>query len=462
MRFINRRKELTALEEKWGVGSSQLVIIYGKRRVGKTELIRQFGKKKPFLYFLADKRNQTEQMKELSRIAGEFFGDAILTKRGFSDWIEVFEYFAKTQRRFIFAVDEYPYLVETDGATSSLFQKGWDTYLKNSDVFVVLSGSSMAMMESETLIQKAPLFGRRTGQILVEPLSFHEAWKFFPKKSFREFMSLYAITGGMPAYLLQIDPEKPLSDNIKEKVFNPTEFLFNEVEFTLKEELREPRNYLAILRAIAWGKRKFGEIANETGLVKNVLTKYLAVLERLHLIDKEIPVTESNCGKSRKGLYRITDNFFRFWFQFVYPYKSELQIGRTGDILDRYEKCSSALEAVVYESVCCELVLNLEKNIFPMERVGRWWEGEKEIDLVGINSKTKQILFGECKWSEKQVGTNVYFDLKKKASHVQWGRGNRKERFILFSKSGFTEDMLKLAKNEGVLLVEGGKFLSTL
>lgn len=172
-----------------------------------------------------------------------------------------------------------------------------------------------------------------------------------------------------------------------------------------------------------------------------------------------MPVTESNKGKSRKGLYRVTDNFFRFWFQFVYPYKSELQIGKTEEILERYRTCSSSLEAVVYENVCCELLRGFEKNIFSFDRIGRWWEGNAEIDIVGLNEKKKQIVFGECKWSSKQVGTNVCTDLKKKAGTVQWERGKRKEFFILFSKSGFTEDMIKLAKKEKIFLVHGDKLL---
>ncbi|OGI29778.1 MAG: ATPase [Candidatus Moranbacteria bacterium RIFCSPLOWO2_12_FULL_48_12] len=459
MKFINRATELVALNEKWKSGRSQLFIIYGKRRVGKTELMKQFGKKKPFLYFLADKRSQLEQLKELGRIAGEFFDDTILAKRGFTDWVEAFQYFKDSKKRFVFVIDEYPYLVESDKATSSLFQKGWDTYLKDTGIFLLLSGSSIAMMESETLIQKSPLFGRRTGQLLVEPLTFGQARKFYPKKPFHEFMQFYAITGGMPAYLLQMNPDLSLEENIMARIFPPTEFLFNEIEFTLKEELREPKNYLAILRAISWGKRKFGEIGNDTGLPKNVLTKYLSVLEHLHLIEKEVPITESNKGKSRKGLYRITDNFFRFWFQFVYPYKSELQIGRTEEILARYKVCASSLEAVVYERVCCELLRSFEKNIFLFDRIGRWWEGNTEIDIVGLNEKKKQIVFGECKWSAKSVGTNIYTDLKKKAATVQWERGKRKEFFILFSKSGFTEDMRRLAKKENVFLVYGDKLL---
>jgi uncharacterized protein len=236
--------------------------------------------------------------------------------------------------------------------------------------------------------------------------------------------------------------------------------LHNEVEFMLKEELREPKNYLAILRAISWGKRKFGEIMNDTGLKKNVITKYLATLERLRLIEKETPVTEKNPGKSRKGLYIISDNFFRFWFQYVFAFKSDLEIGRYTHVFDQFDQSFNMLEALVYERVCQELIFNFEHKLFPIERAGRWWEKEKEIDVVGISERERKIIFGECKWSSKPVGTNIYLDLKKKSVFVQWGKGRRKEYFILFSKSGFTADMLRLAKEDGnVVLVDGNKMV---
>lgn len=461
MKFINRTRELEAMNEKWETKTSQFFIIYGKRRVGKTELVKQFLKDKPAIYFLADKRNHGDQLKELGRVIGNYFNDKILVKNGFGDWIEFFEYISsKGNKPLAIAIDEYPYLVETDGAISSVFQKGWDQYLKNSQIFFILLGSSIAMMESETLIHESPLFGRRTGQILVDPMTYANSWKFFPKKSFAEFMSVYSITDGMPSYLLQIDPNKTIKENIEKKIFSHTEFLHNEVEFMLKEELREPKNYLSILKAISWGKRKFGEIVNDTGLKKNVITKYLTILERLHLIEKEIPVTEKNPGKSRKGLYRISDNFFRFWFQYVFPFKSDLEIGRYSHVFDQFDQSFNLLESLVYERVCQELIFNFEHELFPVERVGRWWEKEKEIDIVGISERDQKIVFGECKWSSKPVGTNIYSDLKKKSIFVQWGKGKRKEYFILFSKSGFTPNMLNLAKEESnVILIDKNKLV---
>lgn len=460
MSFINREKELASLEEKWGEKRFQFLIIYGKRRVGKTELIRRFLKGKPAVYFLGDKRSSLEQLKELGALVGEHFGDSLLAKRGFSDWLEVFQYIGeKTSVPFILAVDEYPYIVEAEKKVSSIFQKGVDQHLKDKPVFLILCGSSVAIMESEALIYKAPLYGRRTGQQLLKPLSFDEARGFFPRKSFSEFLQIFTVAGGLPAYLLCLSPEETFEENIKKKIFPPTEFLHNEMEFILKEELREPRNYLAILRAVSFGKRKFGEIANDTGLEKNVLTKYLNVLERLLLLEKEVPVTEENPAKSKKGLYRVDDNFARFWFQYVYPNKSDLELGRYDGVLAKIRQTFPLLESQVYERVCAGILWKYQDRIFNFKRVGYWWDKNTEIDIMGLNSETGQILFGEAKWTNKPVGFDVYGHLRSKAAAVNWGSPDRREYYALFSKSGFTEELKNIAKKEPLLLFHQDKLL---
>ncbi|MDO8676478.1 MAG: ATP-binding protein [Candidatus Azambacteria bacterium] len=466
MPFINREQELKVLNEKWQSNTAQFFIIYGKRRVGKTELIKQFISGKPAIYFLADKRTTADQLRELGQIVGNYFQDEILTKNGFTDWIEVFSYL-KTKAAttpLILAIDEYPYLTENDKATSSLFQKGWDEYLKNTKIFLILSGSSIAMMESETLNQSAPLFGRRTGQILVDPLNFSQSRKFFPEKSFSDFLNIYTITGGMPAYLKQFVDGGDLSDEIKKKIFSKTAFLYNEVEFTLKEELRETKNYLAILRAIATGKRKLSEIVNEVGLDKATANKYLSVLINLRLVEREVTITEDKPDKSRRGLYKISDNFFVFWFQYIFPYKSYLEMDNYDYVLekmfsglqynDNVNSGFKSIAAQVYERVAVELLTAWQDKIFAFERVGRYWDSNLEIDVVGFSTSEKKIIFGECKWSEKPVGINIYEELKKKAAKVEWNKNDRKEYYILFSKSGFTEEMIKIAKDDGVFLVE--------
>jgi len=457
MKFINRQLELDELNKRWKGDASEFFIIYGKRRVGKTELIKQFIKDKPSIYFVADKRSEKDQLKELGMLFGNYFNDKLLVKNGFNEWLDLFQYLKENIKdRFIFAVDEYPYIVEANKSISSLFQKGWEEHLKGSKIFLILSGSSISMMESEALSYKSPLFGRRTGQAQIDPLTFKQAWQFFPEKSFDDFLSIYTICGGMPAYLLEIKKETSLDENIKTNIFKKTSFLYNEVEFILKEELREPKNYLSILKAISWSKTKFGEISNSTGLEKNILTKYIDVLVKLQLMEKEVPVTEENLQKSKQGIYKISDNFLRFWFWYVFPYKSDLEIERYDEVSRKIEETFGSIKANTYEKVCRELLSDFRNKIFSFERIGRWWNKEEEIDIIGVNKKTQEIIFGECKWSDNLVDKPVFYDLKRKSVEVKWNNEQRKEYFIIFSKSGFTKGMIALAKEENIFLVKGG------
>ncbi len=460
MKFINREKELDFLNQIWLDKKPHLIIVYGKRRVGKTELLKQFIKKKKAVYFLADKRSSKDQLKELGRIMGGYFNDWLLAKNGFSEWLDVFLYLKeKVNNRFIFVIDEFSYLLEVEKNISFIFQKGWDEYLKEKNIILILCGSSISMMEKETLDYRSPLYGRRTGQIFLKPLTFYQSWQFFPKKNLNDFLSIYSITGGMPSYLLQIDDKLSIVDNVKENIFKRTAFLYNEVEFFLKNELREVKNYLSILKAIAFGKRKFGEIGNDVGLQKNILIKYLTILTNLQLVEKEIHVTEKFPQKSKKGLYKISDNFFRFWFQFVFPYKTELEIENFNEPLKNFKRKFNILKALVYEEIALEILLKNQEKIFPFERVGKWWEKEENIDIVGLNEEKKAIIFGEVKWSDRLMDIDVYYHLKEKSKFVDWQKGKRRERFIFFNKTGFTKRFLELAKKEKTFLVRGDKFI---
>jgi len=465
MDFINRTAELKILNEKWVKKDAEFIIVYGKRRVGKTELLKKFlrnigSDNDGGIYFLADKRTLKDQLRELGRLFGHKFDDDILSKRGFNDMLEVFEYMkAKCKKRFLFIVDEYPYLLEADGSIGSIFQKGWDEYLKDSKVFLVLCGSSISMMESETLAYKSPLYGRRTGQLLMHPMTFVESRKFFPKISFGKFLSIYSVTGGMPAYLSEFAKQKNLKDAIQNLVLNKMGFLHNEIEFILREELRDPKNYLAILKAIAFSKTKFNEISVETGLEKNILNKYLSVLQNLKLVEKEIPVTEKNPGKSHKGIYKLSEPFLKFWFRHVYPYKSDLEIGEYKAAESQINKNFHSLEETSYEIICREILKAKQDKVFPIQKIGRWWENDQEIDLVGLNDDTKEIVFGEAKWSNKPMGVDILENLERKAGFVGWNKKNRKERYALFSKSGFDSKLKAIAGKEKVILFKQDKFV---
>ena len=474
MKFINRNRELKALEERFPKAKPEFIIIYGKRRIGKTEIIKQFIKNKPAIYFLAKRTSEKDNLFSLGNIIGKFFKDRLLIEHGYHNWPEVFSYLKeKIKRRTVLIFDEFPYLAEANKGISSIFQAGWDEYLKETPVFLIICGSSIAMMEMETLAYKAPLYGRRTGQLFVKPMPFFEATKFFPGADFEDSLRFYSVAGGNPAYLLKLTDYSSLEEAIKKEILTPEEFLYQEVEFILKEELRQPRNYFSILKAIAFNRNKVSEIINETGLEKSALHNYLFVLEDLHLIEKEVSVTEKKPRVSRKGRYYLKDQFFKFWFNYCFPFINELELGNQSSSLREIRKSFALLVTGNYEKVSFEILHKFRKQLsvirqkrgkrsaplFDFQRVGRWWDKNEEIDLVAINEETNEILFGEAKWSNKLVGTNIYEELKRKSKKVVWGKKNRKEYFTLFSKSGFTPQMSKVAKREGVYLFHQDKLI---
>ncbi|MBM3268571.1 MAG: AAA family ATPase [Candidatus Sericytochromatia bacterium] len=452
MAFVNREAELAFLRSVRERGGG-LVVVYGKRRVGKTALVRQFTTDVPHVYFLADKAPESAQLQALSEQVGLLFEDEFVRTRGFGTWTDAFRYLAG-KGRVVLVIDEFPYLIETNAAIPSIFQKGWDEYLQGSGVLLILLGSSIGMMETEVLGYRSPLFGRRTGQLLVTSLSFWDLREFCACPP-EELMGRYAILGGMPAYWLRFDPHASLWANIAENVLQPEAYLYGEPEFILREELREPRNYFAILRAISLGKTRPGEIVNETGLDKNLVGKYLSVLTDLRIVRREVPVTEWSAEKSKRGVYLIDEPFFRFWFRFVFPNRSFLEERRPEYVLDH--KIKPALDLFVsqaFEDVCRAYVRKgwLEGPHF--EQVGRWWTKEAEIDVVALAEDAGTMLVGEAKWSAKPVGIAVLEGLERKAARVPWRAGRRQERYVLFSRGGFTRELRDRARREGVRLVD--------
>ncbi len=458
MRFVGRTAELAVLDAQWRKREAQLMIVTGKRRVGKTFLLNRWLQKKPAVYYLADRRPEREQLRELAKRLGAHFTDPFVAAKGFDDWLEVFAYLkTRVTRRFALVIDEYPYLAASNPATSSLFQKGWDETLHALPVYLVLCGSSIAMMVSETLAQQAPLYGRRTGDLAVRPLSFAEVCQLLPGKlAFEESVQVYATLGGMPGYLTQFDLLRTdLESNVREQILTPGRFLFREVDYLLSEELREPRNYLAILAAIAQGKRKFGEIVNATRLPATAPKAYLDVLEQLQLVERDVPVTEPMPQKSKKSLYGLQDAFVALWFEIVHPYRSELELGNWHPSIERFRKSRPQMMSRGYERIARETIRKAADLPFAVHQVGRWWDHDHEIDVVGVNADANGLLLGEAKWSTQPVGVDVLAGLQAKAPHVRWGTPGRQQAFALFSKSGFTSDLRRRAKAEGVLLFQG-------
>jgi uncharacterized protein len=452
MAFINRHKELGFLEEKWQDQKSQMIVLWGKRRIGKTELVKQFLLDKPGLYLLAESTSDKEQLHRFSQLLGTFFNESLLQTRGFSTWEEAFAFIKSRNQRFVLVFDEFPYLIQANQAIPGIFQKGWDEYLASSNIFLILLGSSMAMMENEVLGYRSPLYGRRTGQWLVEPMTFRAASQFRAERPFQDKLAHFAVAGGIPAYWLHFAKDKDFAANLTNHVLRKGEMLYDEVEFLLRAEVREPRYYFALLQAIAQGKRKLAEIVNASGLQQAIANKYLGVLADLRIVERELPVTEANPLKSKKGLYRISDEFCRFWFCFVLPRRSELELGRLEQVASESIKQLPQFLGETYEKVARETLLGDMDNFFPFTAIGRWWDRGEEIDVVALNHNMDSILFCEAKTTEKKVGIDVLDSLRKKAEKVAWGSGARKEYFCLFSRVGFTEGLIARAENEKIFL----------
>ncbi len=458
MTFVDREEELRFLNRMYVSDSAQLVILYGRRRVGKTTLLREFAKSKPALYYMATRLPEAQQLAELGEIAGSFFNDPLLSDNGFRDWRQVLSYLARRSEPFLFLLDEFPYLVEANPALASLWQRGWDEELSTSKAKIVLSGSSIAMMEKETLAHNSPLYGRRTGQLKLEPFPFREAGKFFPHYDESDQIRAYAILGGTPYYLSRFDDTVPLLDNVRDQIFSRGAVLLEEVEFLLREELKEPRIYFGILQALAQGKRKPSEIANATGLSHGTLSKYLSVLQKLALVTREVPATELAPEKSKKGLYAIADPFVRFWFRFVLGQRNLLEMERTGEAIRLLDKALDDFTAPIYEEIARDEVnRGLLDEVTRTTWVGarRWWDRTREVDIMAFSEERQSVLIGECKWSRKPVGINILATLENASNGIPVEE-NLRRVYVLFSRSGFTDALSRLVSTRADLILVHG------
>lgn len=468
--FINRVKELEWLEGAYRKASElgQFLVIYGKRRVGKTELATHFLKNKPHVYYLANRTTKREQLQSATSVFMSGLGDTYIAGSGFSTWREFFDYLIKkigerqkSKQPIVLIFDEFPYLVEADGGVSSFFQYGWDMGLKDQKVLLIIMGSSISMMYQEALVKSAPLYGRRTGQWLLEPFSFQETKKFYPQVSFENSFSLFAISGGIPAYARVFDGQKTLRKNIAENILPEGKYLSVEPELLLLEEFDDARSYLTILQAIGLGRTKFSEILQQSHLPATALPIYLQTLTELRLVKKEVPVTEPNPLKSKKGNYSLSDPFLRFYFSFIFPNNSLIKSHSYDALFTQHGEILTQLVAKSYEDVGVEFIQEaIKQGALPnFEQIGRWWDKNTEIDLVGLNEEENAILFGEVKWNTKPLGVAVLKELKQKVKSVNWGKENRREYFVLAAKGGFSPELIKAAKKEGVFLIKEDKLI---
>ncbi|MEA2054552.1 MAG: ATP-binding protein [Candidatus Thermoplasmatota archaeon] len=456
-KFVNRKSELEFLESAYEKKGLQVIVMYGRRRVGKTELIKKFIENKDAIYFLADQRGSKKNIERFVGHIQEHFNLPPLRIDSFED---AFKLIAEKSNgnRVIIVIDEFSYLIEREPALASVFQFVIDEILKKMNVFLIFCGSSISMMEKGVLSYKSPLYGRRTGQIKLTPIKFKDLKEFFPKYSIKQLIEVYSILGGIPAYLNLFNPDKDVFENIKETFLVKEHLLYQEPEIILREELREPRVYFNLLEAMANGKTKLTDIANKAGMNAKDVTSYINSLIELDIVKKTYLVTEKK-PKSKKTLYFLKDNFFTFWFRFILVNREKIERGQTKVLLGKIENELPEYVSKKFEEVCIGFLW--ERPPFTFTRIGKWWGSYRdkqtndrknvEIDIVALNDETKEILFGECKWQDKKVDLKVIESLKEKSKLVDWNKDKRKEYFAVFSKSGFTPSCLNYCRENRIM-----------
>jgi len=430
---VNRKSELEFLEKSYFKNSAQLIVLYGRRRIGKTELIKKFIENKKAVYILCTRDSLQENINEVKRKFYELTGKEYFLKLDTNSFFDLFKYLVDEIRdeKVIVVLDEFPYLIELQRGIVSTFQKIWDELLKGRRIFLILCGSSIGMMETEVLGYKSPLYGRRTGEWNVEPFNFKDIRSMFKKIPIEDVAKIYFIFGGTPFYLAQIDSSLTVEQNVKKKILTKGEILYNEPKFLLKEEFREPKTYMLILKYLSLGYKTQSELSSATGIEKGNLSKYLSVLEETRLINFVLPL-----GQRKRGIYLISDPFFNFWFRFVYPNLTDLEIGLVDEVFSKINSQINSYYGLMFEQLVFELVKNKAVPIdVPYNETRKWWYKDKEIDVVALNGKTNKIIFIECKWQDDVDAEKILEELKEKATYVKWNKGGREEYFAIFAKS---------------------------
>ncbi|MEJ5202112.1 MAG: ATP-binding protein [Anaerolineales bacterium] len=458
--FIDRKMELDLLDQRYRSNQAELFVLYGRRRVGKTELLRAFCADKPHIFFIATLSSDSEQLATFSQQVYGFTHAGVPAGFTYPSWEAAFQALVELpmQSKPIIVLDEFTYLISGNKAIPSILQKVWDETLKNSQIMMVLCGSYIGMMETEVLGYQAPLYGRRTASTLLRPMDLASSALFFPGYSAEEKFITWAVVGGMPYYLRTFQDSQDIFSNIRQHILDSqTGTLFNEPRLLLMEELREPRNYFSILRAIAQGRTRLNEIAQGAGIGEvTTVARYLDLLQQMKLITRRVPATETQPEKSKKGIYQIDDHFLRFWFRYVHPNQSSLDLGLADAILQqRIKPDLDHFIATAFEEAAITFTGHLaqagELDFFP-ERIGGWWNRDAEIDVLAINLSEKIAFLGECKWAIHPIGSSVLDDLKHKAEVLMKDHDIKKVQFALFSRNGFTADVEVKSQDEGVRL----------
>lgn len=455
--MIGRLDELKQLEKFYNSPKFEFLTMYGRRRIGKTTILREFAGRHKSIFFSAQEKNDALNLSDFSKVVQTFFEGSFIST--FQNWEAAFEYITRkaSEEKIVLIIDEFPFLAEPNPSIKSILQHTIDHVWKEKNIFLILCGSSVSFMLNDVMGYKSPLYGRITGNIEVRPFDYLESAEFFPDYSSTEKAMVYGILGGVPRYLEAFSPELSLEENIKNNLLADGSFLNDEPQTLLRMELREPSVYNSILEAISNGCNKICEIADRIHEEKSKCSKYMLTLQTLRLIEKRVPCTEASTSK--KGIYEITDYYYKFWYRYLFTNQNYY------DMLGLDLACEEIMENIndymgpVFEKICEQYLIRaarMKKLPFIPYKMGKWWgnnpllKEQDDVDILAFDKTGKKALFCECKFRNKPMPMEEYDDLVMAAEifrHVE------EKHFMFFSKSGFTEPVKERAKRENAVLL---------
>jgi uncharacterized protein len=451
--FYNRHDELQALERRWQGSRGEFFVVWGRRRVGKTELLSHFLDGKRGFHFEATEGLEPDHLQDLSAILIAEGDNALLAAQGLANWSAALAAIAAHARAepTVVILDEFQWIARATANIGSLLNRWWREIGRELPIFLIISGSEVSFFEREVLT--GAMYGRRTGQQRLAPFDYRAAALFFPTWSPEDRMRAYAVCGGMPYYLEQFDAALQLDENILRAALYRSGVLHEEAKLLLYEELPDPQRFFSILRAIENGANRYNQIAQRTGIRDSALHKALDLLRELYLLRRKVPVTVANPDRTRQSSYEIADGYLRFYFRFMHPFESRLKNDAEAE-RHLHQTIIPNLDEFVskpaFEEACQEYLRVAESAA----AVGSWWgqvrEGSKwvsrELDAVALDGDGDAIAVASCKWTNAQPGIAEEALLTRLEAELP--RTSPVVRHYFFSKSGFDEALTALAAAE--------------
>lgn len=463
MAFYDRKRELTILDDLYARPKGQLFVLYGRRRVGKTVLLNHWlgTRKHNSLFWTADRTSAGVLLRGFSQAIQRFIssGEDIPADFTYGSWELAFQEIARLaqSQRLVVVLDEFTYLIEADPSLASVLQRLWDHRLKISNLMLVLTGSHAGMIEREILAYRSPLYNRATSYLHLQPLPFGVLTSFFPSYSPTERANIYACVGGVPQYLELLDPKNSAETNMRSLL--SSSMIMDDAAALLRDQLGEPRNYVAIVEAIAAGFTRSSDIAKMSDLQDSSISKYLGVLQNIGIVTREVPAIESRPERSKLGRYRIIDHYLRFYYRFLAPARTNLERGYSEQVWQNIKKhLPEFVGTHIFEELCREWVLwkgDAGKLPFVPRRVGAsWGKGKPQIDVMAVNEDDHSILLGECKWLNEPMRKNLVVDFLARAKFAIPEPNDRwKVTYAFFSRLGFTDEARAAAAGQHCIWV---------